>query len=66
MDELIWVATDGGIDLRKCEIITHTAAGPTSVNIRGKTFVKLRKVLGKIQQHSLERNSHIGALRSCC
>ena len=47
LEELIRAATDGGIGSRRCEIIARTAAGLASVNVRGKIFVKLRKVLGK-------------------
>lgn len=47
LDELIRAAADGGIGSCRCETIARTAAGLASVNVRGKIFVKLRKVLGK-------------------
>ncbi|KAL4081516.1 hypothetical protein V8B97DRAFT_1923406 [Scleroderma yunnanense] len=47
LDELIRAAADGGIGSRRCETIARTAAGLASINVRGKIFVKLRKVLGK-------------------
>ncbi|KAI6152285.1 hypothetical protein BKA82DRAFT_4387651 [Pisolithus tinctorius] len=47
LDELVRAAADGGVGSRRCETITRTAAGLSSINMRGKIFVKLRKVLGK-------------------
>lgn len=47
LDELIRAAADGGVGSRRCEIITRTASGLASINVRGKIFAKLRKVLGK-------------------
>ncbi|KAI6003613.1 hypothetical protein EDD15DRAFT_2567619 [Pisolithus albus] len=47
LEELIRAAADGGIGSRRCETIARTAAGLSSINMRGRIFVKLRKVLGK-------------------
>ncbi|KDQ64130.1 hypothetical protein JAAARDRAFT_118551 [Jaapia argillacea MUCL 33604] len=47
LDELMRTAMDGGIDSRRCEIVTNTLAAMSSLNTRGRIISKLRKVLGK-------------------
>ncbi|EGO02251.1 hypothetical protein SERLA73DRAFT_166724 [Serpula lacrymans var. lacrymans S7.3] len=61
LDELIRAATDGGIGSRRCETIARTAAALSSVNVRGRIFTKLRKVLGKTSlkpSRTLAENQH--------
>ncbi|KAG6336483.1 hypothetical protein ID866_2597 [Astraeus odoratus] len=61
LDELIRAAADGGIGSRRCETIARTAAGLASINVRGKIFTKLRKVLGKTSlkpSRTLPENIH--------
>ncbi|KAG0709913.1 hypothetical protein DFH29DRAFT_1012634 [Suillus ampliporus] len=47
LEELIRAASDGGIGSRRCETIARTTAALSSINVRGRIFAKLRKVLGK-------------------
>ncbi|KAG1755407.1 hypothetical protein EDB19DRAFT_1661084 [Suillus lakei] len=47
LEELIRAASDGGIGSRRCETIARTTAALSSINVRGRIFSKLRKVLGK-------------------
>lgn len=61
LDELIRAASDGGIGSRRCETIARTAAALASVNVRGKIFSRLRKVLGKTSlkpSRTLPENAH--------
>ncbi|KAH7931340.1 hypothetical protein BV22DRAFT_1124264 [Leucogyrophana mollusca] len=61
LDELIRAASDGGIGSRRCETIARTAAALASINVRGRIFSKLRKVLGKTSlkpSKSLQDNVH--------
>lgn len=61
LDELIRAAADGGIGSRRCETIARTAAALASINVRGKIFSKLRKVLGKTSlkpSRTLPENVH--------
>ncbi|KAF9226729.1 hypothetical protein BS17DRAFT_500836 [Gyrodon lividus] len=61
LDELIRAAADGGIGSRRCETIARTTAALASVNVRGKIFSKLRKVLGKTSlkpSRTLPENVH--------
>ena len=44
LDELVRAATDGGIDTRRCETISHIVATLSSINVRGRIYSKLRKV----------------------
>jgi len=47
LEELIRAACDGGIGSRRCETIVRTASALSSIQVRGRIFSKLRKVLGK-------------------
>ncbi|KAG1752509.1 uncharacterized protein EDB91DRAFT_1102988 [Suillus paluster] len=47
LEELIRAASDGGIGSRRCETVARTTAALSSINVRGRIFSKLRKVLGK-------------------
>ncbi|KAH7887502.1 hypothetical protein F5I97DRAFT_2056906 [Phlebopus sp. FC_14] len=47
LDELVRAAADSGIGSRRCETIARTTAALASVNVRGRIFSKLRKVLTK-------------------
>jgi hypothetical protein len=47
LEELIRAASDGGIGSRRCETIARSTAALSSINVRGRIFSKLRKVLGK-------------------
>lgn len=61
LDELIRAAADGGVGSRRCETIARTTAALASVNVRGKIFSKLRKVLGKTSlkpSRTLPENVH--------
>ena len=61
LDELIRAAADGGIGSRRCETIARAAAALASINVRGKIFSKLRKVLGKTSlkpSRTLPENVH--------
>jgi hypothetical protein len=44
LDELVRTATDGGIGTRRCETISHIVAALSSINVRGRIYLKLRKV----------------------
>lgn len=44
LDELVRAATDGGIDTRSCETISHIVATLSSINVRGRIYSRLRKV----------------------
>lgn len=44
LDELVRTATDGGIGNRRCETISHIVATLSSINVRGRIYLKLRKV----------------------
>ena len=43
-DKLVRAATDSGIGTRRCEIISHIVAALSSINVRGRIYLKLRKV----------------------
>ncbi|KAH7916805.1 hypothetical protein BJ138DRAFT_1121610 [Hygrophoropsis aurantiaca] len=61
LDELVRAASDGGIGSHRCETIARTAAALASINVRGRIFSKLRKVLGKTsmkQSKTLQENVH--------
>lgn len=61
LEELIRAAADGGIGSRRCESIARTAAALASINVRGKIFSRLRKVLGKTSlkpSRTLPENVH--------
>lgn len=44
LDELVRRASDGGIGLRHCEIITHIVATISSISVRSRVYNTLRKV----------------------
>ena len=44
LDELVRTATDGGIGSPRCETISHIVATLSSINVRGRIYLKLRKV----------------------
>lgn len=45
LDELIRTATDGGVGTRRCETISHIVGALSSINVRGRIYSKLRKVI---------------------
>jgi hypothetical protein len=61
LEELIRAASDGGMGSRRCETIARTTSALSSINVRGKIFTKLRKVLGKTSlkpSRTLPENIH--------
>ncbi|TCD61394.1 Ras GTPase activating protein ira2 [Steccherinum ochraceum] len=49
LDELMRAAVDGGIASKKGDVIADIMSGITSINVRGRIFARIRKVLGKTQ-----------------
>ncbi|CAL1700085.1 unnamed protein product [Somion occarium] len=47
LDELMRAAVDGGMGSQRCEIIADVMTAVTSINVRGRIFARIRKVLGK-------------------
>lgn len=49
LDELMRAAVDGGLGSNRCDVVADIMSGITSINVRGRIFARVRKVLGKTQ-----------------
>ncbi|THH31919.1 hypothetical protein EUX98_g2275 [Antrodiella citrinella] len=49
LDELMRAAVDGGLGSTRCDVVADIMSGITSINVRGRIFARVRKVLGKTQ-----------------
>ncbi len=61
LDELMRAAVDGGMGSQRCEVVADIMTGITSINVRGRIFARIRKVLGKTSSKltkSLSDNPH--------
>ncbi|KAH8096624.1 hypothetical protein BXZ70DRAFT_945419 [Cristinia sonorae] len=61
LDELMRAAVDGGLGSSRCDVVADIMSGITSINVRGRIFSRIRKVLGKTQSKptkNLAENMH--------
>ena len=61
LDELMRAAVDGGMGSQRCEVVADIMTGITSINVRGRIFARIRKVLGKTSSRltkNLSDNPH--------